>query len=133
MTDMKNKYSWQCPFNEPGRLWLVFKKKRILKAKTFDQTTPYRNTNHWPFMLKLWRSSSDLGKYSSNRKPATACIPYILVHVQMNYVIRNSVKTVWSKAILKRLRWISVQYANFYASTNNSFINHWKTIHLQFS
>ena len=33
----------------------------------------YRKTNHQPIWLKLWRRSPDFDKYSSNRKPSTAC------------------------------------------------------------
>ena len=46
--------------------------------KTLDHTTQYRKTNHWPILLKLWRSSSDFDNYSSNRKPTTTCNPYMI-------------------------------------------------------
>ena len=49
--------------------------------KTLDQTTQYRKTNHWPILLKLWRSSCQFFKDSSNRKPATAYNPYMIGHV----------------------------------------------------
>ena len=29
----------------------------IHRSKTLGQTTQYRKTNHWPILLKLWRSS----------------------------------------------------------------------------
>ena len=51
------------------------------KSKTLDQTTQYRKTNHWPILLKLWRSSFLFFKDSSNRKPATVCNPYMIGHV----------------------------------------------------
>ena len=53
----------------------------LVISKTLDQTTQYRKTNHWPILLKLWRSSSDFYKNSSNRKPATVCNPYMIGHV----------------------------------------------------
>ena len=30
---------------------------RCFLSKTLDQTSQYRMTNHWPILLKLWRSS----------------------------------------------------------------------------
>ena len=55
--------------------------KTYSNTKTLDQTTQYRKTNHWPIFLKLWRSSFQFFKDSSNRKPSTACNPYMIGHV----------------------------------------------------
>ena len=53
----------------------------MVYPKTLDQTTQYRKTNHGPILFKLWRSSFHFSKDSSNRKPATACNPYMIGHV----------------------------------------------------
>ena len=64
------------------RTWPTTRKRSVLvQTKTLDRTTQYRKTNHWPILLKLWRSSFQFFKDSSNRKPETACNPYIIGHV----------------------------------------------------
>ena len=90
------------PYWEGLNCLIFFLYLYIIIYKDPRSTTQCRKTKHWPILLKLWRSSFKFFKDSPNRKPATACNPYIwLVMLQMNYVITNSVKTVWLSSFNK--------------------------------
>ena len=51
-----------------------------VSQRPMTKTTQYRKINHWPILLKLC-SLFQFFKDSSNRKPATACNPYMIGHV----------------------------------------------------
>ena len=75
----------------------------MFQAKTLDNTTQYRKTNHWPILLNLWRTSFHFFKDSSNRKPAIGCNPYMIGHVanELRHHKFREDRMAWARSYLR--------------------------------